>query len=182
MSKFYIHLWFFWALRVTISSLFFAVVFAVGITLFFYLKQGMVEINAEVLTALRDIFIFWFGIVWNLTLLLALFRSIKGIFNKCYGGYMLRLLPCSKETQNAFIEDVGYGDLVKVWRKWFMLLIWLVASEMIIALAFTYIFTSYSGLFEWFSIYVLYAFVLAGGFVSFMILGSRCKQSRIVKC
>ena len=54
-----------------------------------------------------------------------------------------------------------------VWRKWFMLLIWLVGSIMIFALALTHLFTSYSGLFEWFDIYWLFGFILMEGYFSF---------------
>lgn len=182
VNKFYLSLWFFWAIRVTVSSVVLGSLLATIITLFIYLTQGSVEINEKVIGALIKLFIFWFAIVWNLTLLLALFRSIKGLFNRCNGGYTLQLLSCPKESQSKVIENIGYGDLVKVWRKWFMLLIWLVGAEMVIALAFTLLFTSYNGLFEWFSIYVLYGFVLLGGYFSFMILASRCKQVRISKC
>ena len=165
-----------WALRVTLCSTILATLLTTFITIYIYINQGMVTLNSEVGRALFDIAQFWFPIVWSLTLLLALFRGVKYIFNNCSSGYQMKLLTCKKEE----IDVVGYGDILKVWRKWFMLLIWLIAAEAIITLAFSYMFSfSFS---EWFDIYVLYFFILIGGYFSFIILSSRCKQIKVVKC
>ena len=182
MNKFYFQVWLFWALRVSLSSVGFGVFLSLLITSFVYVKQGMVTLEPKSIEALFDIFVFWFAFTWNFTLLLALFRSIKGVFNSCHNGYVFRLLGCSKDSKNEILTEIGYGDILRVWRKWFMLLIWLVGSEMVLALTFTLLFTSYNTLFEWFNIYVLFTFVLLGGYLSFVILGSRCKQIRIEKC
>jgi hypothetical protein len=152
------------------------------ITIFIYLKQGIPHIDAEVLNALFLVFKFWFILLWNITFLFALFRSIKYIFNRCFNGYKLILLTCPKKSKSEVIELIGYGDLVKVWRKWFMLLIWLVGAQIVIALIFTLTFTSYDGLFDWFNIYILFSFVIFAGYFSFIILTSRCKRVKIKKC
>jgi len=146
------------------------------------MKQDLPKLTDEVLLALGDLFYFWFGILWSLTLLIALFRSVKYIFNSCENGYSFKLLKCPKKSISDSIEVVGYGDLVRVWRKWFMLLIWLVGSEMVLSLVFTYIFTNLTSLFEWFNIYVLFIFILFGGYLSFILLGARASEIRIVKC
>ena len=182
MNKFYVNVWFWWALRVSLNSIALAFVLAGFVTFFIYVNRDMPELNAEVIKALSLVFKFWFMIIWNFTLLLVLFRSIKYIFNKCRSGYKFELLSCEKESSVEVLDEIGYGDLVQVWRRWFMLLIWLTGSLMVIALAFTLLFTSYSSLFEWFSIYVLFGFVLVAGFFSFIILGSRCKRVRVSKC
>lgn len=179
MSKFYLFLWLKWALRVTLCSVVIAIVLSMFITLYLYVNQGMPSVNDEIVSALLQIFKFWFSIVWSMTLLLALFRSLKYIFNSCLNGYELKLLSCDKKE---IIENIGYGDLVKVWRKWFMLIIWIVAAQMILAIIFTYIFTSYSGIFDWFNIYFLFIEVLIAGYFSFILLGGKCKQVKVVKC
>lgn len=180
MNKFYILLWLRWSIRVTLCSIGMASVLAIFFTLFIYLNQeSIVAIDAVVLSALFDIFWFWFVLLWSGTLLLALFRSIKYIFNICISGYIIKLLECS--TQNT-IEVIGYGDLVKVWRKWFMLLIWLVATIMIFSLFFTYILSQYSSIFEWFNIFWLYTFIIISGYFSFIILIAKCKRVKVVKC
>jgi hypothetical protein len=149
------------------------------ITLYLYINQGMVELNTEVYAALFNLFMFWFSVMWSVTILIALFRGVKFLFKKCYGGYRFELLACSGKE---ILEAIGYGDLVKVWRRWLMLIIWLVAAQMIVALIFTNLFTSYSGVFEWFNIYWLYTFLLIGGYFSFVLLGSRCNKIKVVKC
>ena len=182
VSKFYFLLWFKWAVRLTLCSITFASILSVFITILIYISQGMPTHSSEIQTALVQVFIFWFVILWNFTLLIALFRSLKYVFNSCNSGYKLQLLSCPQDGETEVLEYIGYGDLLKVWRKWFMLIIWLVGAQMIFALIFTKLFTSYDGIFEWFNIYVLYIFVLVAGYFSFILLGSRCKRVKIVKC
>ncbi|WP_373036650.1 hypothetical protein [Sulfurimonas sp.] len=179
MSKFYFLLWLRWSLRVTLCSTVFASVLAAFVTLYIYISQGMPTFGSEVVKALVDVFIFWFPIFWSFTLLLALFRSLKYIFNTCISGYELKLYTCDLKE---LIDNIGYGDLVKVWRKWFMLIIWLVGSLMVLSLAYTYIFTSYNGVFEWFDIYWLFGFILISGYFSFIMMSARCKRVKVAKC
>ncbi len=182
MSKFYFSLWLQWVFRLTLCSIAFASILSLFVTIFIYIAQGMPTYSSEVYSALVQVFTFWFVILWNFTLLIALFRSLKYVFNSCHSGYKLQLLSCLKETKREVLDCIGYGDLLKVWRKWFMLMIWLVGAQMIFALIFTKLFTSYDGIFEWFNIYILYTFVLVAGYFSFILLGSRCKRVEIVKC
>jgi len=179
MGTFYFYLWFYWALKVTLNSLLTAAVFSLIMTFFLYIQQGAIDLTSEVIDALLDIAIFWFPIFWSFVLLIVLFRSVKYIFENCFDGYKFQLLSCNK---TKVISSIGYGDLVKVWRKWFMLLIWLSAIEMIFALVFTKVFTSYESLFEWFNIYILYTFILIAGYISFIVIASKCRQIRISMC
>ena len=179
MAKFYVLLWLKWATRVSLCSVISAFSVSFVITLFIYVSQGMPTLENEVLTALLDITIFWFPIVWSLTLLLSLFRSLKYIFNSCCGEYKLQLLTCDT---HEFIEVIGYGDLVKVWRRWFTLIIWLVGTQMVFSTAFTYLFMDANGVFSWFNIYWLFTFILIAGYFSFIFMSSRCKRVKIVKC
>ncbi|EDZ63845.1 conserved hypothetical protein [Sulfurimonas gotlandica GD1] len=148
-------------------------------TFYTYLSQGMVTLNSEVVKALVDVFVFWFPVLWSFTLLLALFRDLKYIFNSCVYGYELKLYSCDGKE---LLEQVGYGDLVKVWRKWFMLIIWLVGSLMVLSLIYTYFFTTYSGVFDWFNIYWLFSFLLISGYFSFILMSARCKRVKVEKC
>ena len=182
MNKFYIQLWFWWALRLTLCSVVMASIISFFVSLFLYVNRGMQELTSEVLTALVQIFFFWFAIIWSFTLLVALFRSLKYIFNSCCSSYKLTLLTCPSEGESEVIETIGYGDLVKVFRRWLMLIIWLVGAQMILAVAFTKLFSSDIAIFEWFNIYVLYLFVLVAGYFSFILLGTRCKRVKVVKC
>ena len=180
MSRFYFQIWIFWALRVLAFTLGFSLLFALLITLFLYMRQGMPDFSVEIKGAIEELFSFWFVVSLNFTLLLALFLSIKPIFNRCANGYKFMLAQCEK--QHSFIENVGYGDLLKVWRKWFMLLIWIIAAIMILSLGFTYLLSASTSLFSWFGFKVLFLYVLIAGYPSFVILAARCKKIRVRKC
>lgn len=180
MTRFYLLLWVRWVVRVTLCSVGLALLFSLFVTFYLYLKQGVPTLDNEVWSALFQIFKFWFFILWNFTLLIALFRSLKYIFNQCNASYKLVLFTCQK--QGSSIEVVGYGDLIKVWRKWLMLLIWLVGVAMILAVAIVTLFTATTTLFEWFNIYILYLFVLVAGYFSFILLTARCKLVKVKKC
>lgn len=179
MARFYLLIWIKWVIRLTLCTLILACGLTFLITAFLYISKGMPSFSDEVISALINLFKFWFPVAMSLTLLIALFRSIKFIFKRCYNGYKFELLACGTED---ILEDIGYGDLVKVWRRWLMIIIWLVGAQMIFALVFTNLFTSYNGSFEWFSIYWLFAFLLIAGYLSFILLGSRCKQVKVLKC
>ena len=183
MSKFYLILWLRWAIRLTLLSVLLAVGIAAFITLFIYINQGAKSLDTQVYQALNDIFKFWFALSWSFSVLLSLFISLKSVFNQCIAHYKLNLLSCpNKSEMSQVLQRIGYGDLLKVWRKWFMLLIWLVGAQMIFVLIFMKLFSSYTTLFEWFNIYILYLFILIAGYFSFMILSGRCKKVRVVKC
>lgn len=182
VSKFYFLVWMKWALRLTFNSIGSALFLALLIGLFMYVQNGMPTVTSAVQKALFDITRFWFMILWSLMLLLFLFRAFKGIFNDTLSGYKLELLTCPKEGKTTVIDVVGYGDLVKVWRKWFMLIIWLVGTQMIFALIIASLLSLYEHIFDWFNIYVLYGFILVAGYFSFMILPARCKRVELVKC
>jgi len=183
VSRFYFLIWLRWAFLLTSMSIFLAVILAAFITLFIYIKQGAVPLESAVYEALFKIFSFWFALSWSMTLLLSLFLSLKYLFNRCYASYKLVLLTCpNKEGRSELIELIGYGDLVKVWRKWFMLLIWLVVAQMVIAFVGMKLFSNAATLFSWFNIYVLYLLVLIGGYFSFMVLSAKCKKIKVVKC
>ena len=179
MYKFYFLLWSRWVLRLSICSVILAIILSFLITLSIYFIKNSTSIDINILTALFDIFKFWFFVAWNLTLLIALYRSLKYIFNSCHDHYSLKLLQCDNRDT---IDIVGYGDLTKVFRRWLMLLIWLVGFIMVVAVILTNLLASYDSVFEWFNTYWLYSFLLLSGFVSFVLLGNRCKRVKVVRC
>ncbi|MDF1874318.1 hypothetical protein JHD48_01065 [Sulfurimonas sp. SAG-AH-194-I05] len=179
MKKFYLFLWLRWVAHVSLFSIFISTIISVFITMYLYVNLGSPSLNPEIQEALIRIFIFWFPIVWSFLLFFSLFTSIKYIFNTSISGYELKLLECNS---TEVILVIGYGDIIKVWRKWLFLIIWLVVVEIIFGLAFVYILTDEMSLFGWFSIYYLYLFILIAGYFSFILMSSRCKKVRIVKC
>jgi hypothetical protein len=167
MSRFYFFLWLRWASKLSVYSISLAFLITFFITLLTYIKLGFVSLDEEVVKALLAVFKFYFLFAFSFTILLILFRSIKYIFNQCIHGYELKLLSCDKKE---IVETIGYGDLLRVWRKWIMLLIWLVAVCMIVTL------------FNFFNIYALFIFILLSGYLSFIILISKCDKVRVIRC
>ena len=182
MSRFYFILWFKWAFVVTFSSLALATILSFVVTTIIYINHDMRTLNSEVFEALFSIFKFWFVLAWSVTILFAIFRSLKYVFNSCFGDYKMLLFSCENEQRSELVEVVGYGDLIKVWRRWIMLLIWLVGTFMILVTVFFELFGSFDSIFDWFNIYILYIFILIAGYFSFIILSSKCKKIRIKRC
>ena len=179
MRKFYLLIWLRWILRITLESVVFAIFFSFVITLFFYMQKGAPTMNDEVKTALLTIFKFWFTLSWSLGLLIALFRSIKYFFYSCAGGYILVLHTCNKEKK---IFPVGYGDLLKVWRKWLLLLIWMSALTTLLISVVLYVTSLKQSFFAWFNLFSLYGIVLISGYASLVLLIARCKKIGVEQC
>jgi len=167
MTRFYFFLWLKWAYKLSLNSIGISVFITFLITFLTYAKLGFVSLDSEVFNALFKVYKFYFSFVFSITLLVVLFRSIKYIFNICIYGYELKLLSCDKQE---IIQIIGYGDLLRVWRKWIMLLIWLVAICMIITM------------FSFFNIYALYLSLLFSGYLSFIIMISKCKKIKVIRC
>lgn len=179
MYKFYFLLWVRWVVRLSICSTSLAMLLSVLITLVIYLIKGSVVLDANTIMAIFEIWKFWTIVLWNFTLLIALYRSVKYLFNNCLNGYTLKLLECNSSNT---IEIVDYGDLIKVTRRWFMSLIWLVSSFMVVALVITKLFASFDNIFDWFNIYWLYLFLILSGFISFIIFGNISKKVKVLRC
>lgn len=179
MSKFYFFVWFYWAVRVFLSTLILACGFDVLITLGTYLYLDLPELNTQTNNALVKLLRFWFPITLSISFLIALFYSLKSVFNRCTEGYKFVLLTC---LDAQVIENVSYKDLIKVFRKWLMLIIWLVGAEVILSFVFMKIVSDFESIFEWFSIYTLLLYVFGAAYISFFALGIRCKRARIVRC
>ncbi len=182
MLSFYISLWLFWLVRMLILTPLIGVVLSACVTFVVYAKEGFAPLSADVFGALFDIFSFWFILLVNLALLIALFVNTKYFFNRCYNGFSLKLLSCSKNEDPVVLEEFGYGDLVKVWRKWLLLIVYHSGAFVLLTTLFYYFFYPSNSLLDWFSISILYIFIHLAGFFSLFILANYSKNVRIEKC
>ena len=179
MYKFYFLIWIRWVVRLSICSVGLAMLLSFIITCGIYLFKADAILDATTLKALYDIWVFWSLVTWNFTLLIALYRSVRYLFNNCLNNYSFKLLDCKGHDS---IEVVGYGDLTRVTRRWMMSLIWLASSFVVVSLVFTKLFASYETLFEWFNIYWLYLFIVLSGYISFVIFNTISKKVRLSRC
>lgn len=182
MFKFYLYLWFFWVLRMFLVSITLSAFLSFFITSYFYLTEGLPALESEILTALFKIFTFWFLLLLNLTILIALFINTKYLFNNCINRLCLRLQGCKKEDEGVFLQSMSAWDLVKVWRKLLLLIVWISAIFVLLSFFIFYFLSSEGSFFEWLSVYHLYGYILISGFFAFTLLGSRCKDVSLRLC
>lgn len=179
MVRFYLYLWFLWVLRMLGVTLFMSGFLSLLITTYFFIQKGLPAFESEIISALFEIFIFWFLLLLNLAIPLALFISTKHLFNNCINAISLKLKSCK---DGLFIEDVGHGDGVKVWRKLLFLIVWISAVFVLISFMIFYFFNIEGSFFEFLSVYHLYAFILLSGAFALPLLGSRCKSVSLRLC
>ena len=179
MRRFWVGLWWRWALWVTLISLLWAAGASVLLTFGLYLYKGMPPLEKGVVTALGDIARFGFPVFWCFAFLAAFFRSVRRLFGHCIDHFRLTLLSCDGETR---IENPGSADTVRVWRKWFFVIIWAVAAEVIVAALLHFPFASGGGAMGWFSLYWLYLFVLLAALATLPLMGARCPFVKVERC
>jgi len=178
MRRFWFGLWTYWIGWSTLWSLLSAALLAGVITAVLYVLKGSPAIEGEVFGALRDIARFWFAIIWSLTLLIALFLVVKRLFYRCIDHKELALEACSGRED---LEQAGMRDVIKIWRKWLMAIIWASAAQVIIVIAVLYLFGS-SDLLSWFSVYWLYLFLSIAGLLTLPLMEARCKLVKVRRC
>ncbi|MDX1295028.1 MAG: hypothetical protein R3302_02100 [Sulfurimonadaceae bacterium] len=179
MRNFWFGLWASWALWLTVFSVTAGMIASALITLSLFVVKGMPELSDEVWLALWEIGRFTFPIAWSIALLIGLLLSVKRLFYRCIGGFEMTLQSCDGET---LIEQPGVEDTLKLWRKWFLAIIWVVAAQVIGGVLLAYLFGSGESLMGWFSIYWLYLFVLVAGLATLPLMGIRCKMVKVRKC
>ena len=147
---------------------------------YFYIQEGMPPLKTEILKALFEIFGFWFLIFINLAIPLAIFFNTKYLFNNCINAISLRIKSCQEEGK--YLEDISYGDLRKVWRKWLFLIVWMSSVFVLLSFVLFYLFASEGSFFEWLRVYYIYGYILLSGAFALPLLGVRCKSVSLRKC
>jgi hypothetical protein len=182
MLKFYTLLWLFWALRMIFVSLLIGALLSILITSFLYLREGSPALSTQILSAVFDIFYFWFLLLLNLAIPIALLINTKYIFNSCINNISLKLISCAKEEQGEFISEVGFADILTVWRKMLFLIVWISAIFVLVSFLYFYLFSTADSFFEWLGVFYIYGFILLGGFFALILLTNRSKNVNLHSC
>lgn len=178
MRRFWLGLWAYWAMWSTLFSVLSALIIAFAITLGLYLLKGAPALDGTVWSALFEIARFWFALLWSFTLLLALFLVVRRLFYRCIDHRRLMLHACDG---SEVMMKAGTGDVIKVWRKWLMAMIWATAAEIIIVIAMRHL-AGFGDLLSWFSVYWLYLFVLIAGLITLPLMQARCRLVKVGRC
>jgi hypothetical protein len=178
MRKFWLLLWGYWAFWLTLFSAGFAAVTAMIATAVTYVITGSAQLSEEIWLALYDLFAFWFAIFWSLGLPLGLLLVVKRLFYRCVGGFQMHFLQCPSRTE---IRDLKVSDTFRLWRKWLLTLIWMVATQIIVIVAIRY-FAGSDSLMGWFNVFWLYSFLMISGMLTLPLMGARCKMVQVKRC
>lgn len=178
MRRFWLGLWLYWAVWLTLFSVGAGALLAAAVTLLSYFLKGAPALDLEILAALGEIAFFWFGLTWSLALLVALFLVIRRLFYRCIDHHQLTLQNCSgRESMNK----AGTEHTLRLWRKWLMAIIWATAAQIIVVITVRYALGT-EDLLSWFSVYWLYLFVLISGLMTLPLMEARCKVVKVQKC
>ena len=176
MHKFWFYNWIYWALHLTLFSMMLSTLLSSLITLLHYLSSSA-SLNSDTISALGNIFNFYFAFTWSFSFVLGLLLSVKKLFVRCFDGERFELLSCDAKQ---IIEKISLFEQSKLFRKWMIAIIWSVAAQMVFISVLSYLF--FNGSFSWFNHYSLYVMVLISGAVVLPLLSSRCKMIRLKSC
>ncbi len=179
MRSFWLRLWSYWALWITLFSVISGLLIAAAVTAFIYFYKGSAGLSSDVLSALLDVLQFWFAPAWSIGLLIGMLLSLKRLFYRCMGGHQLLLYSCDGEE---VISPVGVEDTLKLWRKWLFVTVWVIALEVLAGAAIASINAVGESVMAWFSIYWLYLFFLFSALVTLPLMARRCKMVKVGKC
>lgn len=180
MWRFYFSLWLAWFLYLLLLTLGTTFLLASLVTFYTYVSKGAVVLDAVVIDALYAVFIFWFLLLLNFVLPIALFVSVKKLFNRCVNGFSLKLYACTK--QEEYIEPIGFGDLIKVWRKWLLLIVWGSGAFTLLSFVVNFFLSGFTASFTFFSVYYLYGCIALSSFFAIPFLVRYCTLVGLRKC
>lgn len=179
MHRFWVKLWAYWTVWITLFSVVIGVLLSTIISAGIYLFLGAPAMDGEIIQALLDLAYFWFAPAWSIGLLAGLLLSLKRLFFHCFDGYQLVLYGCDGD---ALKPPLHLEETLKAWRKWFFLTVWIVAIEVVGGVGIALLFGYGEGLMGWFSIYWLYLFILCSALVTLPLMASRCKMVKVERC
>ncbi len=170
----YLKLYLFWAIWVSLRSVFFALILSIFSALSIYISKGFPSFSVETLLALKEIAIFSFPISFSLSFILMLLLVFKALFSKNIDGVIFKLYDCKDEI----ISKPLLSDVVIIWRKWLFVTVWTILIFMVLCLG---LFKLISGDFpplSWFNGISLYILIMLLGGAVFVTGIKSCKKIR----
>lgn len=175
-KKFYIKLYLFWALWVSIASLFYAIILSILSALFVYISKGFPLLTMESFLALKEIAIFSFPISFSLSFILMLLLVFKKIFTQRIEGFSLRLYDCKDEK----IVKPLLSDVTMLWRKWLFVTVWTILIFLVLFLGLWKLLSGEFPPLSWLNGMTLYLLIMVLGGLVFVLGIKSCKKIRIL--
>ncbi|MBN2896974.1 MAG: hypothetical protein JXK05_13905 [Campylobacterales bacterium] len=175
---FALRLWLYWLWWVLLYSVAVAAATAAVLVGVIYVLKGAPALDADVYGALEAIARVVFVPLWCAALLWAHLMVTRRLFACCLGGRRLILLTCKGDER---IYPVGLGDVLPVWRRFLMLIVWIVAVEVLLLVGVTSLWGGMSAT-ALLRPSVLGAMSALGAFAALLVLLGRCKCILVTQC
>lgn len=167
--------WLWWMLLYSVAAAAVADGAAVGVI---YLLKGAPQLDTSVYGALEAIARVAFVPLWCAALLWAHLMVTRRLFSCCLGGKRLILLTCKGDER---IYPVGLGDVLPIWRRFLMLIVWTVALEAVLVVGIAALFGGFS-ITTHLSAPMLGVMSAFGALAALLVMLRRCKRIRITQC
>ena len=175
-KRFYIKLYLFWALWVSITSFFFATILSILSALIVYISKGFPLLTMESLLALKEIAFFSFPISFSLSFILMLLLVFKKVFTQKIDGFFLKLYDCKDEN----IERPLLSDVTMLWRKWLFVTVWTILIFLVLFLGLWKLLSGEFPPLSWLNGTNLYLLIMVLGGLVFVVGMTNCKKVRIL--
>ncbi len=176
-KHFYIQIFLFWFYWVNSRSLFYALFFALLVSIGVYLYQGAVTLNMDNLKAIWQVLVFVFPFSFSLSFITTLLLVFKALFARQIGGYRLILNDCKAQP----IEKVLLSDVLPLWRRWLFVTVWLIVLFWVLFIGLWNLVTGELPPLTSFNGVSLYLLVMALGGASFSLGIPFCKKLKVLK-
>ena len=176
-KSFYLKLYLFWAVWVSLTSLFFASLLSLLAAFIAYLSKGMPHLTSQTILALKEVAFLSFPVTFSLSFIVMLLMVFKKIFSQSIEGFSLRLYDC----QDIPIVRPLLSDVTTLWRKWLFITVWAILIFSVLFLGFWKLLSGEFPPAHWFNGISLYTLVMVLGGIVFIFGIKNCKKVRILR-
>jgi len=169
---FYVKLYLFWLVWVSIRSFLAAFALALFIALMVYIAKGFATLNADTFLALREIVYISFPITFSFSLIIALLLVFKALFSHTVEGSIFVLYDCKHEK----IDNILLSDVTILWRKWLFITVWIILLFLVLLLGLSKLLFGTFPPLAWFNGYSLYLLIILFGGGAFVFVVNKCKK------
>jgi hypothetical protein len=169
---FYVKLYLFWLVWVSVRSFLTAFAFALFIALIVYIAKGFATLNTDTFLALREIVYLSFPITFSFSLIIALLLVFKALFFHTIEGSGFVLYDCKHEK----IDNILLSDVTMLWRKWLFVTVWMILLFLVLMLGGSKLLFGTFPPLAWFNGYSLYLLIMLFGGGTFVFIINKCKK------
>lgn len=173
---FFLKLYLFWLVWVSVYSFLAASVLALFAALTVYVSKGFAALNPETLSALKEIVYLSFPITFSFSLILVLLLVFKALFSHKVEGFSFVLYDCKDEK----IENILLSDVIVLWRKWLFITVWMILLFLVLFLGVSKLLFGVFPPLQWFNGYTLYLLIMLFGGGVFVFIINKCKKIGII--